>query len=102
MEWSILPKYEQKIVLAIFHLYFGRNDDFINSFWNLLTFSLLTETRKAKLGKDRLRQAAATTAVPSEREGGIRIRGPELIPDRNFEFKGGIVLFLSRCKKYTY
>ena len=26
-------------ILAIFGLYFGRNDDFINSFWNLLTFN---------------------------------------------------------------
>ena len=54
MKSSFLPKYEQKIVrisallsvvqyraeiLTIFRSYFGRNDDFINSFWNLLTFS---------------------------------------------------------------
>ena len=42
MKSSFLPKYERKIVkaeiLTIFHSYFGRNDDFINSFWNLLTF----------------------------------------------------------------
>ena len=43
---SFLPKYEPKIVkhyraeiLTIFGSYFGRNDDFINWFWNLLTFS---------------------------------------------------------------
>ena len=49
MKSSFLPKYEQKIVkisalcseahyraeiLTIFRSYFGRNDDFINSFWN--------------------------------------------------------------------
>ena len=26
-------------ILTIFRLYFGRNDDFINSFWNCLTFN---------------------------------------------------------------
>ena len=26
-------------ILTIFHSYFGRNDDFINSFWNLLKFT---------------------------------------------------------------
>ena len=57
---SFLPKYEPNIVmisalhcivphyraeiLTIFGSYFGRNDDFINSFWNFLTFaSLLCE-----------------------------------------------------------
>ena len=49
---SFLPKYEQKNcqdffpvycraeILTIFRSYFGRNDDFINSFWNLLTFRM--------------------------------------------------------------
>ena len=27
------------VILTVFSWYFGRNDDFINSFWNLLTFS---------------------------------------------------------------
>ena len=54
MKSSFLPKYERKIVrisallsmaqyraeiLTIFGSYFGRNDDFKNSFWNLLTFT---------------------------------------------------------------
>ena len=50
MKSSFLPKYEQKLsgflpcvvraeILTIFHSYFGRNDDFRNSFRNLLTFS---------------------------------------------------------------
>ena len=54
MKPSFLPKYEQKNIrisalttpslqvaeiLTIFCSYFGRNDGFINSFWNLLTFS---------------------------------------------------------------
>ena len=54
MNSSFLPKYERNIVrisalytvphyraeiLTIFRSYFGRNDDFIISFWNLLTFS---------------------------------------------------------------
>ena len=45
MKLSFLPKYEQKIVkisalttqaeiLTIFRLYFGRNDDCINLFWD--------------------------------------------------------------------
>ena len=54
MKSLFLPKYERNIVkisalyctvphyraeiLTIFCSYFGRNDDFINSFWNLLTF----------------------------------------------------------------
>ena len=53
MKSSFLPKYEPNIwrisalycvphyraeILTIFGSYFGRNDDFINSFWNLLTF----------------------------------------------------------------
>ena len=52
---SFLPKYEPNIVriyactvphyraeiLTIFGSYFRRNDEFINSFWNLLTFSTL-------------------------------------------------------------
>ena len=49
MKSSFLPKYEQKIakISALttqgrnpdnFCSYFGRNDDFINSFWNCLTF----------------------------------------------------------------
>ena len=60
MKLSFLPKYEPNIVriaalyvphhraeiLTIFGSYFGRNDDFINSFWNLLTFNKCT-----KLGK---------------------------------------------------
>ena len=52
MKSSFLPKYERKIVrisarlsvaqyrveiLTIFHSYFGRNNKFLNSFWNLLT-----------------------------------------------------------------
>ena len=52
MKSSFLPKYEQKIVkisalcsealyraeiLTIFRSYFGRNNDFINLFWNLMT-----------------------------------------------------------------
>ena len=36
MKSSFLPKYEQKK----FHSYFGRNDDFINSLWNLLPFKM--------------------------------------------------------------
>ena len=46
---SFLPKNEQKLsncfvvcmaeILTIFCSYFRRNDDFENSFWNLLTFS---------------------------------------------------------------
>ena len=56
MKSSFLPKYEQKFVrisamcsvcevhymaeiLKFFCSYFGRNDDFVNSFWNLLTFT---------------------------------------------------------------
>ena len=35
MKSSFLPKYERNF----FCPYFWRNDDFINSFWNLLTFS---------------------------------------------------------------
>ena len=57
MKTSFLPKYEHKIVkfLASLHraeivtnfcLYIGRKDDFINSFWNCLTFSLFELTRK--------------------------------------------------------
>ena len=33
------PHYTTEI-LPIFCLYFGRNDDFINSFWNCLTFTM--------------------------------------------------------------
>ena len=51
MKSSFLPKYEQKIVRTSaltsqgrnpdnFCYYFGRNDEFINSFWKLLTFTL--------------------------------------------------------------
>ena len=51
MKSSFLSKYEQKIVkisalttqgriLKKFRSYFGRNDDFINSFWNCLTLVL--------------------------------------------------------------
>ena len=54
MKSLFLPKYEQKIVkisalttqgriLKKFCSYFGRNDDFINSFWNCLTFSFPSE-----------------------------------------------------------
>ena len=50
MKSSFLSKYEQKIVKISalttqgrnpdnFWSYFGRNDDFINSTWNCLTFS---------------------------------------------------------------
>ena len=49
MKISFLPKYERKNsapvlwrkaeILTIFLSYFGRNNNFINSFWNLLTFS---------------------------------------------------------------
>ena len=55
MKSSFLPKYEPNIVriyalycatlhyreefLTIFGSYFGRNDDVINPFWNLMTFN---------------------------------------------------------------
>ena len=50
MNSLFLPKYEQKLsrflpwvlkaeILTIFGSYFGRNDDFLNSFWNSLTFN---------------------------------------------------------------
>ena len=46
MKSSFLPKYEQKIALTTQGRnpdnYFGRNDDFINSFWNCLTFRALS------------------------------------------------------------
>ena len=45
MESSFLPKNKRNIarifaltVLAIFRSFFGKNDDFINLFWDLLTF----------------------------------------------------------------
>ena len=51
MKSSFLPKNERNIarisaltfraeILAIFRSFFGRNDDFINLFWDLLTFRL--------------------------------------------------------------
>ena len=43
MKSSFLPKYEPQYraeILIIFGSYFGRNDDFINSFRNLLTFRM--------------------------------------------------------------
>ena len=51
MKSSFLPKYKQKLsgflpfvvkaeIWTIFGSYFGRNDDFINSFWNCLTFRM--------------------------------------------------------------
>ena len=50
MKSSFLPKYDQKIVKISAlttqgrnpdnFLYFGRNDDFMNSFWNCLNFTL--------------------------------------------------------------
>ena len=36
---GFLPCSSRTEILTIFCSYFGRNDDFINSFWNLLTFS---------------------------------------------------------------
>ena len=36
---GFLPSLQWAEILAIFRLYFRRNDDFIKSFWNLLTFS---------------------------------------------------------------
>ena len=36
----VVWQYRAKI-LAIFGSYFGKNDDFINSFWNLLTYKYL-------------------------------------------------------------
>ena len=36
-----LPSLHRAEILTIFCLYFGRNDDFMNSFWNCLTFSNL-------------------------------------------------------------
>ena len=35
-----MPQYRE-VILTIFGSYFGRNDDFINSFGNLLTFNML-------------------------------------------------------------
>ena len=58
MKSSFLLKYEQNIeflpctlphyraeIFTIFGSYFGRNDDFIKSFWNLLTFSFQTKKK---------------------------------------------------------
>ena len=45
MKSSFLPKYERKNFCS----YFGRNDDFINSFWNLLTFKRRTCLFKSSL-----------------------------------------------------
>ena len=51
-----LPKYEPNTVphyraeiLTIFGSYFGRNDDFINSYWNLLTFKYIEATKFSTL-----------------------------------------------------
>ena len=62
MKSSFLLKYEQNIVRTLqgrnpynFGSYFGRNDDLINSFWNLLTFNgksyilLYLETRTKQI-----------------------------------------------------
>ena len=38
-------------ILTIFGSYFGRNDDFINSFWNLLTFSTDRAANVQQAGK---------------------------------------------------
>ena len=38
-------------ILTIFGSFFGRNDDFINSFWNLLTFSRFEWRWKTRLKK---------------------------------------------------
>ena len=50
MKSSFLPKYEPKISGS----YFGRNDDIINSFWNLLTFNYDTEELLRSQDQDRL------------------------------------------------
>ena len=53
MKSSFLPKNKRNIarisalnvraeILAIFRSFFGRNDDFINLFWDLLTFSMIS------------------------------------------------------------
>ena len=42
------PVYCRAEILTIFCSYFGRNDDFINSFWNLLIFTMLPFDQKRK------------------------------------------------------
>ena len=37
---DIYPEVYRAEILTVFCSYFGRNDNFINSFWNLLTFSI--------------------------------------------------------------
>ena len=40
---GFLPSLHRAEILTIFRSYFGRNDDFINSFWSLLTFTHIFE-----------------------------------------------------------
>ena len=47
MKSLFLPKYEPTI-LRISGSYFGRNDDFKNSFWNLLTFKTYFSHRRSE------------------------------------------------------
>ena len=42
-----LPSLHRAKILTIFRSYFGRNDDFINSFWNCLTFSKYSNFARA-------------------------------------------------------
>ena len=41
---GFLPSLHRAEILTIFRLYFGRNDDFIKSFWNWLTFSFPSQS----------------------------------------------------------
>ena len=45
-----VPHYRAEI-FTIFGSYFGRNNDFINSFWNLLTFTVLYFTLLGKIAR---------------------------------------------------
>jgi hypothetical protein len=45
---GFLPCVVRAEILTIFCSYFGRNDDFIDSFWNWLTFSYKSKRHKSK------------------------------------------------------
>ena len=49
METKGLPSLHRAEILTISCSYFGRNDDFINSFWNCLTFSRSVPSVKVDL-----------------------------------------------------
>ena len=86
-----LPPLHRAEILTIFCLYFGRNDDFINSFWNCLIFNTpLPKVRQSNLiffSLGPILQCSSSQQETKNNGSGLYFHGPTgLKPEKNVDW----------------